>query len=422
LRQQTPAAPRVALFGLFGGGNLGNGGSLESMLAYLRSAHPDAEVTCVCSGPEDVESEFGIPAFSKSWYRPTDHEPPVRSFVLKAVGKVVDSVRTLWWVRRFDVVVVPGTGVLESTLPIRPWGLPYALLLVSAWGRLCGTKFALVSVGADSTTQRATGWVFKTAAKLAVYRSYRDERSRDAIRMMGVDTSHDAVYPDLAFALPTPDAEIHRADEEREVRTVGVGVMEYHGTYVDRREADDIYATYIGKLTTFVQWLVDEGYHVRLFTGDSVDEPVAAAVTSGVRRSRPDLADNRIVTEFAPSLSGLLERMSMVDIVVATRFHNVLAALKLAKPTISISYAAKNDMLMKGMGQEEFCQPIRSLDVPRLIEQFRTLEESGAQMKNDLLEVNKRYGELLDQQYAVLSQRLFSAAGPTRVPGHSRPN
>ncbi|MDX6238991.1 MAG: hypothetical protein QOG10_3806 [Kribbellaceae bacterium] len=412
-------ALRVALFGLFGGGNLGNGGSLESMVAYLRSAHPDAEVTCVCSGPEEVEREFGMPAFSMSWYRPTDHEPPVRTFVLKAVGKVIDSVRTLWWIRRFDVVVVPGSGVLESTLPIRPWGLPYALLLVSAWGRLCGTKFAFVSVGADSTTQPATGWVLKTAAKLAAYRSYRDETSKEAMRMMGVDTSRDEVYPDLAFALPTPSADNHRADEEREVRTVGVGVMEYHGTYVDRREADDIYATYVAKLTTFVQWLVDEGYQVRLFTGDAADEPVASAVTSGVRRSRPELADGRIVTEFAPSLSGLLERMSMMDVVVATRFHNVLGALKLAKPTISIGYSSKNDMLMKGMGQEEFCQPIRTLDVPRLIEQFRTLEKSGAQLKCHLLETNERYGELLDQQYAVLSQRLFSAAGPARAPDHS---
>jgi polysaccharide pyruvyl transferase WcaK-like protein len=398
---------RTALFGLFGGGNLGNGGSLASMLAYLQRAHPEVEVTCVCSGPEDVEREYGIPAFSMSWYRPRDNEPRVRTVVLKSLGKAIDAVRTLWWIRRFDVVVVPGTGVLESTLPIRPWGLPYALLLVSVWGRLCGTKFALVSVGADSTPQAATSWVFKTAAKLAAYRSYRDENSRNAMRNMGVDTSHDEIYPDLAFALPTPATDNPPAGADHEFRTVGVGVMEYHGTYVDRRDADDIYNTYVTRLTTFVQWLVDEGYQVLLFTGDSVDEPVASAITASIRQSRPELAEDRIATEFAPSLGGLLERMASVDVVVATRFHNVLGGLKLAKPTISITYAAKNDMLMKGMGQEEFCLPIRSLDVPRLIEKFRILEKSGAQLRSDLLEKNEQYAELLDQQYAVLSARLW---------------
>ena len=186
----------------------------------------------------------------------------MKTIVLKAVGKVIDAVRTLRWVRRFDVVVVPGTGVLEATLPIRPWGLPYALLLVSAWGRLCGTKVAFVSVGADSIGQPVTRQVMKYAASLADYRSYRDEHSRDAMRKAGVDTSRDQVFPDLSFMLPVPRA------ANQETRTIGVGVMAYYGTYRDRRQSDDIYSTYVAKITTFVQWLLDEGYQVRLFTGD----------------------------------------------------------------------------------------------------------------------------------------------------------
>jgi polysaccharide pyruvyl transferase WcaK-like protein len=406
---QMRRGPRIALFGLFGSGNLGNGGSLAAMLAYLRTAHPDAAVVCVCPGPEEVRRDHGIPAFSMTWYRPVDGESRASAAVRKAVGKVVDAGRTLRWVRRHDVVVIPGTGVLEATLPIRPWGFPYAMLLVSVWGRLCGTKVAFVSVGADATTQPATRWVMKWTARLAHYRSYRDELSRNALRDMGVDTANDRIYPDLAFALPAPRA------VEVESRTIGVGVMAYHGTHVDRRHADDIYSTYVASMTSFVEWLVDEGYRVRLFTGDPSDEAVAAAVTDSVRSSRPG-HDQRIETVFAPSLGGLLEQMAGVELVVASRFHNVLSALKLSKPTISISYASKNDMLMDRMGLAAFCQPIRTLDVARLIEQFRSLEDSHDSVRDAMLAINDEYVRQLDEQNAVLSETLFTVGRPADMP------
>ena len=56
------------------------------------------------------------------------------------------------------------------------------------------------------------------------------------MRKMGVDISRDPVYPDLAFALPTP------SDIYGTRGTVGVGVMAYHGGNDDRRQADEIHA------------------------------------------------------------------------------------------------------------------------------------------------------------------------------------
>ena len=109
--------------------------------------------------------------------------------------------RTAAWVRRHDVVIVPGMGVLEATLPLRPWGFPYSLFLLCATGRLFGTRVALVSVGAAAIGDRPTRALVRWSARLATYRSYRDALSRDAMRAMGVDTARDEVYPDLAFAL-----------------------------------------------------------------------------------------------------------------------------------------------------------------------------------------------------------------------------
>ena len=75
-------------------------------------------------------------------------------------------------------MIVPGAGALETTLPQRAWGFPYALFLLSLSGKLSGTKVALVSVGADVINKRVTRWLSNSTARLAFYRSYRDGYSR----------------------------------------------------------------------------------------------------------------------------------------------------------------------------------------------------------------------------------------------------
>lgn len=409
--RSTGTAPRVGFFGLLGSGNLGNDGSLEAVLSFLRTKHPDAILGCLCGGPEQVTARYGVRAVPLRWYQSYEQTATGRTAIaLKVLGKGLDVFRTVSWVRQFDVVIVPGAGILEATLPLRPWGFPYALFLLSASGRLCGTRVALVSVGADVVHQRATRWLITWAARLAAYRSYRDTHSKDAMRRMGVDTSGDEVYPDLAFALPTPP------DLSVGTRIVGVGVMAYFGGNNDRQRADEIHASYVDKMKHFVRWLVDSDHQVRLLTGDNVDESVVREIVSDLQAHRPDLDPSRVGAEPVSSLADLMQQMKSVDTVVATRYHNVLCALKLSKPTISIGYAAKNDALMTEMGLADFCQSVPSLDVERLIEQFTALESRREQLERTIVEKNLTGARRLEHQYTVLSSTLFPVAERASVP------
>ena len=54
------SAPRVGLFGLLGSGNIGNDASLDAVLGYLRSYHPDAVLDAMCMGPDQIRTRYGI--------------------------------------------------------------------------------------------------------------------------------------------------------------------------------------------------------------------------------------------------------------------------------------------------------------------------------------------------------------------------
>ena len=387
-------APRVGVFGLLGSGNLGNDGSLEAVLGYLRAEYPDARLGALVGGPEIVRERYGIDATPLHWNQ-SEYETAsgLRSIALKGFGKLVDIARTAAWVRKQDVVIVPGMGVLEATLPLRPWGFPYSLFLLSATGRLFGTKVALVCVGANHISARATRTLVRWAGRLAAYRSYRDDISRDAMRAMGVDTSADGVYPDLAFALPTPQG-------PGKPGTVGVGVMAYYGGNDDRADGDRIYRHYVDTMNRFVAWLVDQDRPVRLFIGDRIDRQVVDEIIEKT-------ASPLVTAATAETLDELMHEMAAVDSVVATRYHNVLCALKVAKPTVAIGYAPKNDVLMAELGLDGFTQRAKDVDYDRLVEQFTELENRSTELRQTLLERNELNAQRLKDQFAALSAALF---------------
>ena len=404
-----PRAPRVGLFGLLGSGNIGNDGSLEAVLAYLRTDHPDIVLDAMCAGPQRLEARYGVAATPLQWNQKYERASGVMALALKALGKGIDPFRTASWVRRHDVVIVPGAGALEATLPIRPWGLPYSLFLMCASGKLFGTKVALVSVGANLIDKRLTRWLSNASARLAFYRSYRDVLSQDAMRQRGLDAGKDPVFPDLVFALPTPP---HDAGDPR---TVGVGVMAYYGSNDDRADADEIHARYLDTMKRFVRWLADSGYRIRLFAGDNRhDDRVVQEILADLRSYRPGLESVWAVGDPVTSLGDLMRVLAPVGTVVAIRYHNVISALKLSKPTLSLSYATKHDVLMAGVGLSEFCLPARTVDVDQLIERFTQLEARSAELRAAVSQRNAATMQQVERQFALLSALLLpgSKAAP----------
>ena len=399
-RKRSASGPSVGIFGGIGGGNIGNDASMEAVLSYLRSDQPDAVIDVMTSHPDIVKSRYGIAAVRMGRGEASGSS----AIVMKALGRGLDTLRIASWVRRHDVVIVPGMGVLETTLPMRPWGFPYTMFTLCLSGRVFRTKTALVSVGANVIRQPATRWLFTSAARLATYRSYRDTLSRDAMRRNGADTRSDHVYIDLAFSIPVPSYDSGNA------RTVGIGVMDFYGTNDDdRSQADAIHNSYLEKMKTFARWLVDHDYKIRLFVGDTngSDDAVVQKIVADLRAYRPDLDHESMVAEPVSTFADLMQAMAPAHTVIATRYHNLICALMLAKPTVSVGYGEKNAALMADMGLTEYSLPVDSLDIDHLIKQFTDLESRAAHLRQAITERNTEYGERVRRQFAELSAVLF---------------
>src|SRR6187401_776325 len=106
----TKSAKRIGVFGLFGAGNLGNDGSLEAMLRFLRAARPDAELTCICADPVKIEREMGLPCIRIGGYgagSPSGSGSGRRLRRLAPLRKLLQAQFAFSTACKLDVMVIP---------------------------------------------------------------------------------------------------------------------------------------------------------------------------------------------------------------------------------------------------------------------------------------------------------------------------
>jgi polysaccharide pyruvyl transferase WcaK-like protein len=140
--------------------------------------------------------------------------------------------------------------------------------------------------------------------------------------------------------------------------------------------------------------------------GDAADQRAVSDVMANVSAAKPDLPNDWFVFDSMSSLHDLMRQMAETDVVVATRYHNVVCALKLGKPTVSLGYAEKNDVLMAEMGLGGFCQHVERLDLDLLIEQFTQLVAGRQRYELGIRKASLACQERLDRQDSLLAARL----------------
>lgn len=401
LRESRSPTPTIGLFGLFGIGNYGNDASLEAALLFLLTSLPNAEIICIASLPERVTAVFGVqaapisPGFSYSWLA------RLSRWLLdipREVLCVINAIRTL---RRVDVVITPGTGMLDD------YGLtPRAVYAAFRWfllARLMGKKVLYTSVGAGPINHPVTRRMMLRMARGATYRSYRDANSRDFMVSLGLTAAKDdPIYPDLVFGLPHPAPLPKPAGTPLKI---SVGIMTYNGWKTNERNSE-AFTAYLHKMRSFVAWLLQQGYEVSLLGGDADDASTVAAIFKGTAAT-----EDRLRVETTTSIHDVMSAYRDADIVVATRYHNIVPALAMNRPTISIGYTRKNQSLMEDLDLGQYCQNIEDLDVDMLIRQLQDLIAAREDVASSLRQRIPGYkARLTEQEQRLLRDVLLPPA------------
>jgi polysaccharide pyruvyl transferase WcaK-like protein len=364
------------LFGLFGVRNLGNEATLAATMAGLRAREPGVELVLVSSPiapgadmppfPAQVEPDL-LPVMYRAWPGIPSRWKHGWGGTLQRLTEPLRRRRTRGAARGLDMLLVPGTGIADD-FGQGPYDAPHHLARWSEVVREQGGAVAYASIGAGPASHPLSRRWFGDALRAAHYRSFREPGSKAFATEIGVDAANDAVMPDLVFSLP------HAAPGVAwPPRTVALGVMAYKGWNVVGPAADEIYATYLRKTVALTGQLLDAGLRVRLIIGNRGSDVRTVKHLREALAAHPGMARGDLVAADIRTHDDVLREIGASDLVIAARFHNILKAVLLGRPAISISYARKNDELMKEMDLGDYCHPIEQFDPARVLDQVRQM-------------------------------------------------
>jgi polysaccharide pyruvyl transferase WcaK-like protein len=241
-------------------------------------------------------------------------------------------------------------------------------------------------------------YLLKYALLLGDYRSFRDNNSRKLIESIGV-LGENQVFPDLVQGLRISSA---RQTTAREITRYVVGINPF--PHLDPRfwptPDTEGYHRYIMKLASFASWLIQNDYRVLLFPTQLRADPLVISDIGDVliKKFRACSSEAKLVMPIS-GLDDLMKQISVMDLVVATRFHGIMLSFLMNKPVIGISNHPKMDSLMRDMGQGKYLLDIDYFDVETLKERFISLRSNSDLIKRNLQPIIEDYRRNLDIQY-----------------------
>ena len=395
---QSPYTVALLIFG--GIGNLGNDATLEAMLKAVRRLRSGARVVCICGNPDEVTELFDIPAVSLWWPSPESGAYKIANrLTLRQLNHARAWYRTLSFVGGLDAIIIPGTGVLDD-YGETSFGWPYRLLMWCAAAKLCRVPVAFVSSGAGPITGYGNKKLMLSAARLASYRSYRDDVSNAFMRENGFHDGSETVFPDLVLGLPLEEVDVSGPPSRQAAagsgKVIGIGINDYYGWSSDRVSGLGIHRRYVSSTVQLISKLHDNGHKVQLLVYTE-DAPLVDELLEELRASGMETDESWIEVRIARTLWQHASDIAETDMVVAARYHTVVTALMLSRPTVGLSYADKFEAVMADFGVEDYCRHIEAFDadwaIARLQEYSASYDDVRAGLAGALVSPRARLAE-----------------------------
>lgn len=404
--ENSMKSPRIAFYGNFGVGNLGNEATLQAIIERTQQRWPDGRLVCFCTDPEDVRNRHHIAALraqavdraaagtSGAGARRGALRRIVRIAFKRIPLELAHWIKCLSALRRTDMFIIAGTGIV-CDYTTGPMGYPYDIFKLSTLAALCRVKLAFLSVGVGPIHHPLSRLMVKWSLALASHRSYRDEASKQYLEGIGFSTKRDSVCPDAVFGLSTA-AFASGVSSAGWRPIVGLGIKDYGSADQEALRA------YLDTMAGFVSWLQARDYGVRLLIGDIQYDTAAIEQFVGVLKSRGiQTAPPFLIVEPAPTVEDLMRQIGETEAVISARYHNLVLALILSKPVIALSDHGKLNSVVTEFGLGQYLLALRNLTSDALIDKFQQLETDAERLRPRLKAKLETYRRALDGLYAT---------------------
>ena len=449
---------RIGIAGYYGVGNLGDETVVAILIHKIREYYPNAEIAGFSLNPVDTAGRHGIEAFHirgqnevgslRSSPPPPrlDVKPSLLSRLKQLLKKCpvlfkpLKGLKICFWdlpwallgqlsfLRRsfcrlqgFDLLIVPGSGALTDWWG-GAWVHPYSFLSWGFLAKMTRTKVIALSIGAERLNTRLGKTFCKWFLTMAHYRSFRDRSSRDSMEALGLKGDN-PVFPDQGFALLSvlgcnpPASSQTECQQPSAGLIVGVSPIDKR-TCVAEGQDDSWYNRYIESLSAFLLRLIQKEYRIAFCPTDKRDALCVQQIIDNITAACPHIdVARRIIQDPIATMEGLIARMQLCDLIIASRFHGVVLPLALKKPVLAISaYSKKIGDVMFQCGQADFHLGMNEADLEHMIRVFQALEQNRHAIAEHLESIVWGLRARLDRQYEEVFGRFEQACNGQQSP------
>lgn len=214
--------------------------------------------------------------------------------------------------------------------------------------------------------------------KLADFISVRDEESYNFLKSINLENK--ALYPDIVFSLPDQNLGIHTAQK----KTLGISIinlasnLEYKQAYIDK--ISEIIKVFKNKYDEIILFAFESGVQN--------DEIVIDQIINSLNCSK--------ITKktYNGSIRSFLNAFKKCDLIIGTRFHSIVLALKYGIKFIPIIYNQKAENLLN------------DLEYKSLRIQYKEMKKVNAM---ELLQIAEGIESFkLDEKYIIESENHYN--------------
>jgi len=435
---------RILLLTPYTGWNQGDGAIQDAVIHNLRKRFPEPQIQLVTLCPRLTSKLHGLPSFPIAAVESDNHlafeEPEsstqdfpkagvnrgewakkrlrsvpaarrIASFLRLALREIRHGFRAHRLLEQTDLLIMSGGGQIDDYWG-GPFGQPYALFKWASLAKFTHTPVVFLSVGVCSLRARLSRHLVFRALRLAAYRSYRDQGSKNLLHDASF-TRSDPECPDLAFSHPRGGWPATTAGIPTPPRlAVGISPITYLSPHGWPEHNPDIYERYLQTLSEFAEEVLGAGHSVVLFTSAWQDRfgvrDLQGKLDSSPRR---DSWGDRLRQAIPSCADDLLTEIARMDAVVASRLHGIILSHLLSKPVLALSYDRKVGAHMEAMAQERFCLDLHDFTLAEVRDAFGVLGLESSAISASIRSKVIEYGQKLDRQHDLLIRLMGASVG-----------